>query len=478
MRKFSQHDSPGATNSHGGTVYDTIVAVITPPGEGGIAALRLAGPDSYRILQEHFTPARSDATSVVDWQPFLMHYGSFRATSEEQPIDEVMAVRMPAGQSYTGLDQVEVFCHGGTHVVRVIQETMLQSGARAAEPGEFTRLAFENGRIDLAEAEGVAEMIAASTDVSYKAAREHLLGTYSEHLERMRHGLVSAIAECEAAVDFPEEGIEPDRLEEIQENTATVLTQIKTLVRSYRTGRIAREGFKVALGGRPNAGKSSLFNLLLRKERALVTPTAGTTRDYLSEWVDIGGVPVNLIDTAGLRKSGGAIEQAGMTRARSVIEQSNVLIWIIDISQKGWQKRLDEDLKSLPNVYKLLLYNKIDIAGSFDVSAGVRSEEGVVISCKTEEGLDRLHDKLREIIEWHLPDLTEGLVVTSARHLQKLREAMLYLEEAQSQLKEEASPEIVVFSLRQAVNAIDEIVGRVYTEEILGEIFSRFCIGK
>lgn len=321
-------------------------------------------------------------------------------------------------------------------------------------------------------------MIAASTDVSYKAAREHLLGTYSEHLERMRHGLVSAIAECEAAVDFPEEGIEPDRLEEIQENTATVLTQIKTLVRSYRTGRIAREGFKVALGGRPNAGKSSLFNLLLRKERALVTPTAGTTRDYLSEWVDIGGVPVNLIDTAGLRKSGGAIEQAGMTRARSVIEQSNVLIWIIDISQKGWQKRLDEDLKSLPNVYKLLLYNKIDIAGSFDVSAGVRSEEGVVISCKTEEGLDRLHDKLREIIEWHLPDLTEGLVVTSARHLQKLREAMLYLEEAQSQLKEEASPEIVVFSLRQAVNAIDEIVGRVYTEEILGEIFSRFCIGK
>ena len=478
MRKSRQPDDGGTAGAVSQPGQETIVAVITPPGEGGIAALRLAGPKSSDILQKHFIASRPDATSIADWQPFLMHHGTVRATLDGHAVDEVMAVRMPAGQSYTGLDQIELYCHGGTHVVKLIQDLLLQSGARAAEPGEFTRLAFENGRIDLAEAEGVAEMIAASTDVSYRAAREHLLGAYSAHLESMRHDLIGGIAKCEAAVDFPEEGIEPERLAIMRQNVASILTQLKLLIRSYRTGRIAKEGFKIALGGRPNAGKSSLFNLLLRKERALVTPTAGTTRDYLSEWVDIGGVPVNLIDTAGLRKSGGAIERAGMDRARGVIEEADLLVWIVDISQKGWRARLTEDLKSLPKTRRLLVHNKTDNVKNWSNKDLHRSEEGVSLSCKTEIGLEQLHEKLTEIIQWHLPDLTSGLVVTSARHLQKLSESMLDLEEADSQLKDGASPEIVVFSLRQSVNAIDEIVGRVYTEEILGEIFSKFCIGK
>jgi len=454
-------------------VFDeTIAAIITPPGEGGVAALRIAGADSRRIVERHFRPSMPSGP-----QPFLMRHGHFVSAAGEI-IDEVLAVWMPEGRSYTGLDQMEIFCHGGRQVVRLIQDELLKSGARAAEPGEFTRLSFLHGRVDLARAEAVAELVAANTRRGYEVSREHLLGAYSDHLERLRAGLVEALADLEVAIDFAEEDISQADSQSVAAKLTAIGTQIGTLLDSYRGGRILTEGYRVAIAGRPNAGKSSLFNRLLRQERALVHHTAGTTRDYLSEWIDLDGYAVNLTDTAGLRREGDEIEKEGQVRAEQIIAQADLVLWIFDISLADWSDLLAADIKLLGNRPIILLGNKIDIVSKPPGNIAQAPGEILRISCLTGEGLDGLHRALLRRINEGMPDLTAGLVVTSARHQQKLAIAAKSVATALGLVGLGESPEIVAFELRQAVDAIDEITGRIYTEEILGEIFSRFCIGK
>ncbi len=464
----------------------TIVAVITPPGEGGIAALRLAGKKSLTYLQKHFIPASKESKAT----PFLMRYGHF-VDRTGAVIDEVTAVYMPKGKSYTGLEQVEIFCHGGRQVINRIMEELIASGARAAEPGEFTKLAFLSGRIDLAKAEAVAEIIGANTSVAYRTAREHLLGAYSEHINLLRSNIVKILSEIEASIDFPEEDIETVQSPKLLRQLDKLIENITELVESYQGGRIIKEGFTVAIAGRPNAGKSSLFNLLLRQERALVTPTAGTTRDYLSEWIELGGVAVNLIDTAGLRKKGGAIEKAGQAQAKQLLKRADLRLWIIDLSEKNWEEKLAEDLPAIPSRERtpqgtssvehdiLLVGNKIDLLCNVRAMLPrLRAHHIVPISCKTKKGIKSLKKSLIERIDARMPDLTSGLVVTSARHRQKLQAALKSLHRAKRMIKAGESPEIPAFELRQAASAIDEITGKVYTEDILEQIFSTFCIGK
>lgn len=461
-----------------GVFDDTIVAVITPPGEGGVAGLRLAGQHSLSIFLKHFSSSKIISYKDKSYfQPFLMRYGYF--VSEDQEIlDEIMAVYMPKGNSYTGEEQVEIFCHGGRQIVRQIQSSLLSSGARAAEPGEFTKLAFLNGRIDLAKAESVASIISSNTENSYSTAKKQLLGAYSEHISMLREQLVELIADIEASVDYPEDEIEESEQEKLLRLAESIQDKLKELIESYKGGRILQEGFTIAVAGRPNAGKSSLFNLMLRQERALVTSTAGTTRDYLSEWVDIGGYKVQLVDTAGLRKSGGMIEKAGQESARKVIESSDLVLWLVDISKKGYTQELSYDIEQLGNKDKMLLYNKIDLlSGDFE-KPEITSVESVSLSCKTGSGFDELERKIIEQIERNMPDLTSGLVVTSARHKQKLEAASRYIKDAHKKIREHESPELTAFDLRTAVGEIDEITGKVYNEEILGKIFSKFCIGK
>lgn len=386
---------------------------------------------------------------------------------------------MPHGRSYTGLEQVEIFCHGGRLVVRRILDHLLASGARAAEPGEFTRLAFLSGRIDLARAEAVAELIGANTDTSLAAAREHLLGSYSDHITALREQVIAVIAEVEASIDFPEEEIQPETIAEQQRMVKAAREQIDELAATYRGGRLIREGFRVAIGGRPNAGKSSLFNRLLRQERAIVTATAGTTRDYLSEWIDLEGFAVNLIDTAGLRRGGDQIEQAGQESARARMQESDLVLWLADISEPEWASLLAEDLATMSGFRVLVGLNKIDLdEARAPLPPSLESAVAVRISCKTGEGLDRLTGRMVAFINEQMPDLTSGLVVTSARHRQKLNEASVFLETAERNAAAGESPEIIAFELRQAAKALEEITGRVYNEDILGQIFARFCIGK
>ncbi len=364
-------------------------------------------------------------------------------------------------------------------VVKKIQEILLKSGARAAEPGEFTKLAFLSGRIDLSKAEAVAEIIAANTQKSYDAAREHLIGNYSEHIEKLRTELIEILAEVEASIDFPEEEIDPEETSQLVKRLDNLAQSIKELADSYSGGRIINEGFKIAIAGRPNAGKSSLFNLMLKQERALVTPTPGTTRDYLSEWIELGGYAVNIIDTAGLRSGGGVIEKAGQSSAKKIMSQSDLIVWMVDLTQKKWAENLSEDLNQNLNRNSIIIGNKIDKVSLDDKTKKLMSKHNVLpLSCLTGQGVDSFKSVLVNAIAESMPDLTSGLVVTSARHQQKLKAALAEIEQAKLKLAENQSPELTALDLRLAAGELAEITGRIYNEDILGQIFSKFCIGK
>jgi len=439
--------------------------------------VRLAGERSLALLNRYFKPHRGKA---VRPQPFLMRHGRF-TDADGSAIDEVLAVYMPAGRSYTGQDQVEIFCHGGDQSVRLIIDALIHSGARAAQPGEFTRLAFLTGRIDLSQAEAVAAIIAANTDTSHTAAREQLLGGYSQHIGTVREHLVDVMAEIEASIDYPEEEIATAERKALLNRMSELIGEVQNLADTYRGGRIIREGFKVAIAGRPNAGKSSLFNLLLRQQRALVTPQPGTTRDYLSEWIDLGGYAVNIIDTAGLRTKGGSVERVGQDAAMTIISTCDLIVWIVDISRKRWEQELRQDMKLLEDRHNLLVGNKIDLIPGLArkrARIAVGQFELVPISCLTGRGVKRFKDELSAVIRQNLPDLTSGVVVTEARHRQKLKLALGYLRKARTKIRLGESPELTAFDLRIAVNSLDELTGRVYTEDILDRIFSKFCIGK
>ncbi len=454
----------------------TVAAIITPPGEGGIAAIRVAGRRSRIVLTTHFRTAQGE--EIADLKPFLMRFGRF-IDKQGNNIDEVLAVYMPKNHSYTGDEQVEIFCHGGSQAAKKILKALLKSGARAAEPGEFTKMAFLSGRIDLSKAEAVAEIIGANTEKSYEIAKEHLLGGYSQTVESLRQELIELIAEIEASIDFPDEEINPDDKKKLLNSLKLIEAQVNQLISSYQSGRIISEGYKVAICGRPNAGKSSLFNLLLKQERALVTPTPGTTRDYLSEWVDLDGYAVNLIDTAGLRTGGGVIEQAGQSSARKIMNKADLIIWMIDLSQKNWKKFLEEDLRSVLPRRVMLIGNKSDkINLNETLGKKLKRSDILSISCATQRGVDKFKNQLQHIISSSLPDLTSGQIVTSARHKQKLEDSLKNIKAAAIKLKKSASPELTAFDLRLSAEALAEITGRIYNDDILSQIFSKFCIGK
>lgn len=413
----------------------------------------------------------------------MMYYGSI-IDNCENVIDEVTMVQMPAGKSYTGLDQAEIFCHGGQFVLKQILQEIYKYDIRPAEPGEFTRRAFLAGRIDLAKAEAVADLIAAKTEYSYRSARDNLLGELSQHVNILRDRAIKLLADIEAAIDYPEENLKIAEKNNQLESVDFLIDNIKELIESYKSGKIIKEGYKIAIAGRPNAGKSSLFNLLLNQSRAIVTPTPGTTRDYLTEWIELDGQAVSLTDTAGLRKSVSAIEKSGQFYAEVEMKRADLVIWIVDISKRSWKSALKSDLEKLSKFGNILIVlNKTDLVSkSFKKNIlyvvnnlGVC---GLSLSCKTKSGFKSLKQNLIDSMKKNMPDLTDRLIVTSERHKKKLAGSLKYFKKAQRAIEKEISPELIAFELRQALNEIDEITGRVYTEEILDDIFSRFCIGK
>lgn len=457
---------------------DTITAIATPPGRGAIGVIKLSGELALPILKKIFKPAKKRE----HFESHRFYYGFIVDPNSGEKIDEVLVVYMKKPHSYTREDVVEIHGHSGYYNLRKILELVIREGARPAEPGEFTLRAFLNGRIDLSQAEAIEEIISAKSDRALQFALNILSGKLSERINTLRQKLLHALAQVESAIDFPEEDIEimnPPQL--INFIRSEIIKEIEILIENYREGRIYREGINLVISGKPNVGKSSLMNALLREERAIVTPIPGTTRDFLEEEATIRGLPVKLIDTAGLRETEDPVEKIGVERALQKLKEADLVLFLVDAGESPKEEDflLFEKVKNYPH---LIVINKIDLSPNYvDKWRELFSpfeEDTIPISVKENLNLDQLSQKIFDRITQERVQTTIE-VAPNLRQKLALEKAKTHLEEAITELiKKEPLPEVVSLFLRDALNALTEIIGEVTTEDLLSEIFSKFCIGK
>ncbi len=441
---------------------DTIAAIATPPGQGAIAVIRLSGPDAFSILGMVFRGS--------DAKPRVQTLGTIVAR-DGGPIDEVLVTRFPGPRSYTAEDVVEISCHGGRLVTRTILHRLLEVGARVAGAGEFTQRAFLNGKLDLTQAEAVMEVISARSDLALRCAQRQLEGRLGERIEGWRQGLIGVIAHVEAYIDFPDEDISPETGAALGNRIRTLLGDIERLRATAPQGRILREGVATVLCGAPNVGKSSLLNRLLGFDRAIVSERAGTTRDTIEEGIVLDGIPLRLIDTAGLRETGEAVEREGMARTERSIRDAELILEVFDGHAAP---PAGSGVVPPEGAVHLRVLNKADLGLHPEWSAA--PAPFLPVSCLTGGGVD----DLKAAILAALPGNGDGdlSVTASARHLVALTTARDHLEEALARLGENAPPELAAADLRSTLHALAEITGKTDIEEILDVVFGTFCIGK
>ncbi len=455
---------------------DTIAAVSTPVGEGGIGIVRVSGPRAVEAVEKIFR-AKS-GRSLKEAAPMRVIYGQIRNGSSEA-VDEALVTLFKAPHSYTSEDLVEISCHGGIVVTRKVLELVLKQHVRHADPGEFTRRAFLSGRIDLAQAEAVLDVIRAKTAASLAVAQDQLQGNLSREIRRLREELMKMYAHIEAFVDFPEEDIEVYSRDEVLTRLESVKNQIQTLIQSYQKGEVMREGILTVIVGRPNVGKSSLLNALLDRDRAIVSEIPGTTRDALEEMIEIGGVVFRLVDTAGLGPHKDRLDQLSMDRTKKYLHQGKIFILMFDGSESVTTEDMEiasmmRGKKVIPVINKSDLgqkwnWNKLQIAEDFP--------QGLALSTKTRTGLSDLEKQLVNTV-WHGKVHVEGVTVTRARHRDALEKAYQSLESAKTVFINKESLEFLSLEIRAALDALAELIGEVYSEDLLDVIFAEFCIGK
>ncbi|HSU56507.1 MAG TPA: tRNA uridine-5-carboxymethylaminomethyl(34) synthesis GTPase MnmE [Candidatus Dormibacteraeota bacterium] len=457
---------------------DTIAAIATPIGEGGLAVIRLSGPDAVAIAERSFSAGGRNGTKLSTAPSHTIHFGHI--VRDGQQIDEVLASVMRAPKTFTREDVVEVTCHGGILPAKLVLDALLANGARMAEPGEFTRRAFLNGRIDLAQAEAVADLIHSRTELALRAANEQLAGKLSERINRLRDEMMQTLAHVEAHIDFPDEDIAPDTQAQLLSRLERGVAFMDELLRTANEGQILRRGIRTAIVGRPNAGKSSLLNQLLGRDRAIVSPVPGTTRDTIEETANIRGLPVVFIDTAGLREARDEIEQEGIRRSRESLEQAELILQVVDVSQPLTATDR-EYFDEFATKKRIIVLNKSDVISSGQrsvVSGHLPNSTMVATSCVTGQGIEALKDSIKQLV-WSGEIKAEMLqVMINSRHqnaLDRAREAALRTIDA---MRKKLTLELVALDLRIAVNAVGEIVGKTTTEDLLDSIFSQFCIGK
>jgi tRNA modification GTPase len=463
---------------------DTIAAVATPIGEGGISVIRISGENACRIADLGF----SGKISLAKAPSHTAHYGSF-VDEGGVPIDNLVAVVFRKPHSYTGEDTVELSCHGGQFLVRRILETVLRQGARAAEAGEFTKRAFLNGRLDLTQAEAVSDLIHSRSDRAHRASLSQLNGALSEKMSALRNQLMGSLSLLELELDFAEDGYEFTEKERVADQIRRAISQISELVSSYKVGKIYRDGVKVALAGAPNVGKSSLLNAFLREDRAIVTNIPGTTRDIIEESITLDGLLFNITDTAGLRETTDPIELEGVRRAEERQMECDILLLMMDCTRIPEPDEVSSTLKLVAGVEArgascLVVINKIDIAPNprptFEDIPEILSKHPVLeISAKTLQGFGQLEAELvKTAVGGSVATAESGAMITNARHFSVLQRAKSSLELALESTVAGRSGEFIAVDLRDALDAIGEIVGAITTEDILNSIFSKFCIGK
>lgn len=452
---------------------DTIVAVATPPGRGGIGVIRLSGARAVEIagavLRSRKPLQEPNTAAVADL---------FRPEEPDEPLDRVVVTVFRAPHSYTGEDVVEISCHGSPVIVEAALASLLGAGARLATPGEFTLRAFLTGRIDLTQAEAVRDLVDAQTIYQARTAQRQLRGELSRRLAPVKERLINLIVHLESTVEFVEDDIEPESRAALVEELRATARDLAALTSSYRLGRLVSEGISVALVGPPNAGKSSIFNQLVESERAIVTPIPGTTRDLVSERVLVGGIPLRLVDTAGLRETEDAVELIGIERTRSAIADADLVLAVVD-AERSTRDEIAPLFEATAGLRRIVAINKIDLAAPpawLDDLALDRAP--LAVSALTGEGIDALRAEILERAGGGSGFEQDGILVTNARHHTLLVSATAHLESASGALEAGFSEEVALVGLHGCLADLGQLTGETALDDILNRIFSTFCIGK
>ncbi|MBU1726581.1 MAG: tRNA uridine-5-carboxymethylaminomethyl(34) synthesis GTPase MnmE [Candidatus Omnitrophica bacterium] len=459
---------------------DTIAAIATSAGEGGIGIVRISGKEALAIADKIFFG--KDGRKPSSFKTFTTHYGVIKNELREGAggniVDEVILTVMRAPRSYTKEDVVEINCHGGIVALRAVLELTLANGARLAEPGEFTKRAFLNGRIDLAQAEGVLDVIRAKTDSALQLGVEQLKGVLSREINQIRGALLDILALLEANIDFPEENTSKLDWQGTKSKLSRANAQFKGLLEGSKAARIFREGIHVVICGKPNVGKSSLLNALLKKERSIVTPVAGTTRDTIEEIIDIKGIPVRIVDTAGILEPRDLVEKKAVARSKIQIDLADLVIILFDAS-----KRLAKEdillVNKLRKKHTIAVINKIDLKQKIEKARLEKKFKRIIgISAKKLTNISLLEDAIVELVCAGGFKATEPTLLSNLRHIEKIRKAQILIADSLDSLDNKTSSEFIAQDIKEALGFLDDILGRRFSEDLLDKIFSEFCIGK
>jgi tRNA modification GTPase len=459
---------------------DTIAAISTPEGKGGIAIIRISGREALTVL-ERFFKRTDESKSVFDMDSHRLYRGQIFNQFSERFIDNVLCVLMKSPHSYTGEDVVEIHSHGGYLVPRSILDTLFKNGVRPATPGEFTLRAFMNGKMDLAQAEAVVDVVNAQTDESLRQAEFQLEGVLSKKINELKESILDSLAEIEAHVDFPEDEIDPMIKEHMSGRIEIVINELKKLLTTYEQGRIIKNGVYTAILGKPNVGKSSLLNRLIMKDRAIVSPFPGTTRDFIEESIVVKGIPLRLVDTAGLRASPDEIESIGIQHTKKKANEAELIIAVFDGSMEFDHDDL-EIISGLRADKSVLVINKIDIPQNLSehqIYEYLPNHEIVRTSAKEGVGIDDLKATILQKLVGRRDKIEASeFIISELRHKIAIEKATEGLDSFKEALSKGDSPEFLAVDLRYALHSLGDITGEVTTEDVLGRIFSKFCIGK
>ncbi|MGL6064435.1 MAG: tRNA uridine-5-carboxymethylaminomethyl(34) synthesis GTPase MnmE [Fusobacteriaceae bacterium] len=455
-------------------MFDTIAAISTPRGEGGIGIVRISGKNSIEILSKIFMP--KSGKNVKDIKGFTINYGHIHNNNEI--IDEVMVSILKGPKTYTREDIVEINCHGGFVITERVLEVVLRHGARHAELGEFTRRAFLNGRIDLTQAEAVIDLIHGKTEKSVSLSLNQLRGDLKEQIACLKLLLLDVAAHINVVLDYPEEGIDDPLPVNLVDNLKVVMETANKLILSYNKGKMIKEGIKTAIVGKPNVGKSSLLNSVLREERAIVTHVPGTTRDVIEEVINLKGIPLILVDTAGIRKTTDIVEHIGVEKSKKLIDDADLILFVIDGSSELTEEdfKIHEQIKA-SNVIGIV--NKIDLDKVADLKALNKVTNWIEISAKENLGIEEMENKIYSyVIKGDIEDNSQKLIITNVRHksaLEKTKDAIISIFET---IEAGLPMDLIAVDLKEALDSLSEVTGEISSEDLLDHIFKNFCVGK